>query len=84
MSLPQIGVGAGWVKEEGEQLQKRVVIIHRCWPKDRDYLAAPKGGTRCDLDPAQLLTPPKGMEAGCVPIATRQEWGGSVTPPCRQ
>ena len=27
------------------------------------------------------VTSPKGKELGYVPIATRQEWGGSVTPP---
>ena len=26
-----------------------------------------------DLDPAQVVTPPKGLEIGYVPIATRQE-----------
>jgi len=48
----------------------------RSWPKDRDYLAPPTVGTLVDLDPAQLVTPPKGLEAGHVPIPTRQEWGG--------
>ena len=26
-----------------------------------------------DLDPSQIVTPPKGFEIGYVPIATRQE-----------
>jgi len=55
--------------------------IHRSWPKDRDYLAPPTVGTLCELDPALLVTPPAGKEAGYVPIATRQQWGGSVTQP---
>jgi hypothetical protein len=67
--------------EEREQLQKRVEKIHRAWPKDRDYLAPPTIGTLCELDPALLVNPPKGMEAGYVPIAIRQERGGSVAPP---
>jgi len=53
----------------------------RSWPKDRDYLAPPTVGTLAELDPVLLVTPPKGMEAGYVPIATGQEWGGSATPP---
>jgi hypothetical protein len=28
-----------------------------------------------DIDPAQLVTPPPGLEAGYVPIATKQEVG---------
>ena len=47
--------------------------VHRTSPKDRDYLAPPTVGTLCDLDPALLVTPPKGKEVGYVPIATRQE-----------
>jgi hypothetical protein len=50
--------------------------IHRARTKDRDYLAPPAVGTLVDLDPALLVTPPVGLEVGCGPIATRQEWGG--------
>ena len=75
---------AGLTEEEREQLQKRIENIHRSWSKDRDYLAPPTVGTLCELDPALLVTPPAGKEAGYVPIATRQEWGGSVTQPRRQ
>ena len=74
-------LNAGLTEDEREQLQKRVEKIHRSWPKDRDYLAPPTVGTLCDLDPALLVTPPKGKEVGYVPIATRQEWGGSATHP---
>ena len=73
-------LNAGLTEDEREQLQKRVEQLHRSWPKDRDYLAPPTAGTLCDLDPAQLVTPPRGKEAGYVPIATRQEWGGAATP----
>ena len=41
--------------------------------ENRDYLAPPTVGKLADLDPAQLVTPPKGLEIGYVPIATRQE-----------
>jgi hypothetical protein len=30
-------------------------------------------GKLADIDPALIVTPPKGMEVGYVPIVTRQE-----------
>jgi hypothetical protein len=65
-------LNAGLTDEEREQLQKRVEKIHRSWPMDRDYLAPPTVGTLAELDPALLVTPPKGLEAGHVPIVTSQ------------
>jgi hypothetical protein len=59
---------------ERESLQARVVILHRAWTRERDYLAPPTIGTLAELDPALMVTPPAGLEAGYVPIATRQEW----------
>ena len=58
---------------EREQVQARVEKLHRAWTKDRDYLTPPDFGTLADIDPALILTPPKGLEIGYVPIATRQE-----------
>jgi hypothetical protein len=66
---------------EREELQKRVVQLHQCWTKDRDYLPPPTTGKLADIDPALIVAPPKGLESGYVPIATRQEWGGSATQP---
>lgn len=57
---------------EREELQARVEKLHRRWRKDRDYLTPPGLGKLAALDPALILTPPKGLEAGYVPIATRQ------------
>ncbi|HSQ58375.1 MAG TPA: hypothetical protein VLM40_21825, partial [Gemmata sp.] len=57
---------------ERESLQKRVEMLHRQWTKDRDYLPPPTVGKLADLDPAVLVTPPKGLEVGYVPIVTRQ------------
>ena len=74
-------LNAGLTKDEREQLQARVEKIHRSWPKDRDYLAPPTVGTLAELDPAQIVKPPRGMEVGYVPVATRQEWGGPTTHP---
>lgn len=58
---------------EREALQLKVEKIHRAWTIDRDYLAPPAVGALADLDPAQIVTPPKGLEVGYVPIAVRQE-----------
>ena len=57
---------------ERETLQKRVEMLHRNWTKDREYLAPPASGDLADLDPALLVTPPKGLEIGYVPIVTKQ------------
>ena len=59
---------------EREAMQRKVELLHRSWTRDRDYLAPPTVGTLAHLDQAQIVTPPKGLECGYVPIATRQEW----------
>ena len=66
-------LNADLTPEEREQVQKRVEKLHRAWTKDRDYLTPPDVGKLVHIDPALILTPPPGMEAGYVPIATRQE-----------
>jgi hypothetical protein len=58
---------------EREAMQKRVEMLHKKWTKERDYLPPPTLGKLADLDPAVLVTPPKGLEIGYVPIVTRQE-----------
>ena len=58
---------------EREALQVKVEKLHRAWTKDRDYLAPPTVGKLAELDPAQVVTSPPGLEVGYVPIATRQE-----------
>jgi len=65
---------------EREGIQKRVELLHRHWTKDREYLAPPASGQLADLDPAVIVTPPKGLEIGYVPIVTRQEPEGSSKP----
>jgi len=58
---------------ERERMQAKVVKLHRAWSKSRDYLAPPAMGKLANIDPALIVKPPKGMEYGYVPIATRQE-----------
>jgi hypothetical protein len=57
---------------EREEMQRRVELIHRSWTKDKEYLPPIAVGSLADLDPALLVKPPKGLEAGYVPIVTRQ------------
>jgi len=66
-------LNADLTRQEREKMQAKVEKLHRTWTKDRDYLAPPTVGRLADLDPAQIVTPPKGYEIGYVPIATRQE-----------
>lgn len=51
--------------------------IHAHWSIARDYMPPPTRGTLVRLDPALLVTPPKGLEVGYVPIVTRQEDAGT-------
>ena len=57
---------------EREAMQARVEKLHRSWKKDREYLPPPGLGKVAEIDPALIVTPPKGFEAGFVPIVTRQ------------
>jgi hypothetical protein len=66
--------------EERERMQKRVELLHRTWTKEREYLAPPTVGTLAEIDAALIVTPPKGLEIGYVPIATRQEWDAPRAP----
>jgi hypothetical protein len=66
-------LNADLTKAEREEMQRRVELLHRTWTKEKTYLALPKNGAKlADLDPAQIVKPPKGMEIGYVPIAVRQ------------
>ncbi len=65
-------LNADMTADEREALQKRVEMIHKKWTKEREFLPAPTVGKLADLDPAVLVTPPKGLEIGYVPIVTRQ------------
>ncbi len=62
-----------WSEAKKAKLQALVEKIHASWPIDRDYMPPLKQGKLVSLDPALLVTPPKGLEAGYVPIVTRQE-----------
>ena len=61
-----------WSVEKKAKLQAFVEKLHATWPIDRDYMAPPSRGKLATLDPALLVTPPKGLEIGYVPIVTHQ------------
>jgi len=65
-------LNADLTDKERDDLQSRVEKLHRSWKKDRAYLAPPAIGKLAYIEPALIVTPPAGMEAGYVPIATRQ------------
>jgi hypothetical protein len=65
-------LNADLTAQDREAIQARVEKLHRNWKKDRDYLPPPTVGKLADIDPALIVTPPPGLEAGYVPIATRQ------------
>ena len=65
-------LNADLTDQERQSMQARVEKLHRNWKKDRDYLAPPAIGKLAEIDPALIVTPPPGLEAGYVPIATRQ------------
>jgi hypothetical protein len=65
-------LNAGLTKKEREVMQVWVLEIHRLWNKDRNYLPPPAVGELAELDPALIVRPPKGLEAGYVPVATQQ------------
>jgi hypothetical protein len=72
-------LNADMTPEERESIQARVEKIHRSWKKDHQYLAPPAVGKLAAIDPALIVTPPRGLEAGYVPIATRQASAGEGT-----
>ena len=65
-------LNADLTDDEREAMQKKVELLHKKWTKDREYLPPPTVGKLADLDPAVIVTPPKGLEIGYVPIVTRQ------------
>ena len=55
------------------RLQAMVERIHAHWPITREYMAPPSSGALATLDTALVVTPPRGMEVGYVPIVIGQE-----------
>jgi len=69
-----------WKEDKKAKLQAFVEKVHTAWTIDKDYMAPLRRGELATLDPALLVTPPKGMEVGYVPIVTHQEATGGAPP----
>ena len=65
-------LNADLTDSEREVMQVRAEKLHKVWTKERQYLPTPTVGTLADVDPALVVTPPKGLEVGYVPIITWQ------------
>ncbi len=61
-----------WSAEKRAKLQQLVDKIHAAWTIDREYMDPPAVGELVGLDPGLIVTPPKGLEVGYVPIVLKQ------------
>lgn len=61
-----------WSEKKKAKLQAFVEKLQATWTINRNYMAPPDRGKLVALDPALIVTPPKGLEVGYVPIVTRQ------------
>ena len=64
---------AGLTDSERQAMQLRVEKLQRLWTRNKNYLPPPAFGNLASIDPALIVTPPKGLRIGYVPIATKQE-----------
>jgi hypothetical protein len=63
-----------WSETMKADLQSTIEKIQKNWGVNQEYMPAPRDGKALvRLDPALLVTPPKGLEVGYVPIVTGQE-----------
>lgn len=57
---------------ERELIQKRVELLHGNWSSKAPFFPEPKQKL-AGLDPGLIVTPPKGLEVGYVPICVHQQ-----------
>jgi hypothetical protein len=63
-----------WSESQKAEMQSIVEKIQKNWTPDKEYMPAPRDGKPLvKIDPGLLVTPPKGLEIGYVPIVTSQE-----------
>ena len=67
--------------DEGERelIQKRVELLHRHWSSKARFFPEPTQKL-ASLDEGLIVTPPKGMEVGYVPICAHQQKAGQQLP----
>ena len=61
-------------------IQKRVELLHRHWSAKARFFPEPAHAI-ASLDKGLIVTPPKGMEIGYVPICAHQQKAGGELPP---
>ena len=63
-----------WSDSVKNAMQSLIEKIHENWTIDNQFMPLPGNGkSLVPIDPALIVKPPKGLEAGYVPIVTRQE-----------
>lgn len=67
-----------WSAQKKAKLQALVEKIQARWTIHQNYMSPPGLGRLVALDPALIVTPPRGLEIGYVPIVTGQAADGSV------
>src|SRR3954470_23463050 len=58
--------------DQKNQLQSRVELLHKKWNINGNFMKKPSVGALVSVDPKLIVTPPKGYEAGYVPIVVAQ------------
>jgi hypothetical protein len=58
--------------KESTRLQAVVTAMHRAWPNGTQFISEPKSGALTSMDPALIVSPPKGLEYGYVPYVISQ------------
>lgn len=62
-----------WSIDERNNLQALIEKMHAHWTIDKEYLEPVSSGTLASFDDALVVTPPKGLEVGYVPIVVEQK-----------
>lgn len=69
---------------ERDKMQQRFDMMERRWTRNRQFLPPPTHGSLVDLDPGEIVAPPKRLAIGYVPIVTRQAWATDGHPGSRR
>ncbi len=62
-----------WSIDERNNFQALIEKMHANWTIDKEYLPPVSSGTLASFDERLIVTPPKGLEVGYVPIVVKQE-----------
>ena len=65
-------VALSWSEAERNRLQSLIEKFHAEWARTENFMPLPSRGKLASVDPALMVVPPPGLEAGYVPIVTKQ------------